>query len=86
MNTRPPGHITPLGIGDPGETVRVAAALEARGFLVGAIRPPSVPPDSSRLRLSVGSEHSGEQVDGLVRAVAELLPPGDPLSVPGWRP
>jgi 8-amino-7-oxononanoate synthase len=70
-----PGHITALRIGDPGETVRVGRALEDLGYLVGTIRPPSVPPDTSRLRVSLSSEHTDERIDGLLRALAELLPP-----------
>jgi len=70
-----PGHITGILVGDSGETLRTASALEARGFLVGAIRPPSVLPGTARLRVGLSSEHTNEQVEGLLGALSELLPP-----------
>ena len=68
------GHIVPVPIGDARLTVAIGDALRARGFLVGAIRPPTVPPGSSRLRLSVSAAHTDAQVDGLLAALADLLP------------
>jgi len=66
-----PGHIVPVRIGGAGDTMRVAAALEARGYLVGSIRPPSVPPGSARLRIGLSAAHLPEQIDGLLRAIEE---------------
>lgn len=66
--------IQPVMIGDNAATMRIAAKLKAAGFLVGAIRPPSVPHGSSRLRISLSTLHTDEQVDGLVAALAQLLP------------
>ena len=66
-----PGHIVPVRIGGAGETMRVAAALESRGYLVGSIRPPSVPPGSARLRIGLSATHNSEQIDGLLRALEE---------------
>lgn len=66
-----PGHIVPVRIGGAGETMRIAAALEGRGYLVGSIRPPSVPPGSARLRIGLSAAHSTEQIDGLLRALEE---------------
>lgn len=46
--------ILPLIIGDPGATLRLATQLaEQQHIYVGAIRPPSIPKDTSRLRLSL---------------------------------
>jgi len=66
-----PGHIVPVRIGGAGETMRIASALEGRGYLVGSIRPPSVPPGSARLRIGLSAAHSTEQIDGLLRALEE---------------
>ena len=62
-------HIVPVMIGDSGATVRVARALREQGLLVGAIRPPTVPPNTARLRLSVTLGHGRDE---LARA-AELI-------------
>ena len=51
----PDGHspIVPLVLGAPDRTLRAAEALRASGFLVSAIRPPTVPDGTSRIRLSL---------------------------------
>ena len=51
----PDGHspIIPVVLGDPVRTLRVAEALRASGFLVSAIRPPTVPDGTARLRISL---------------------------------
>jgi 8-amino-7-oxononanoate synthase len=67
----PDGHIVPVAIGDARATVALGEALRARGYLVGAIRPPTVPAGSSRLRLSVSAAHTHAQIDGLLDALAE---------------
>ncbi|MGE0555572.1 MAG: aminotransferase class I/II-fold pyridoxal phosphate-dependent enzyme [Gemmatimonadales bacterium] len=69
------GHIVPLEIGDPDATVRLGERLLAAGFLVAAVRPPTVPPGSSRLRLTVSTAHSDEQIDGLVSALGAPAEP-----------
>ena len=66
-------HIVPVVIGSASETVRLGAALRASQLLVGAVRPPTVPRDTSRLRISVSAAHSPAQIDHLVAALAELL-------------
>jgi 8-amino-7-oxononanoate synthase len=65
--------ILPVLLRDEAATVRVGADLRRRGFLVGAIRPPTVPPGTSRLRISVTAAHTGEQVDALVAALGAVL-------------
>lgn len=70
----PDGHIIPVPIGEADETVRVGAALRARGFLVGAVRPPTVPPGTSRLRVTASAAHSDGEVDELLEALADTLP------------
>ncbi|MDF1506125.1 aminotransferase class I/II-fold pyridoxal phosphate-dependent enzyme, partial [Roseisolibacter sp. H3M3-2] len=69
----PDGHVVPVPIGDPRRTVAVGDALRAGGFLVGAIRPPTVPPGGSRLRVSASAAHTDAEVDGLLAALAAAL-------------
>jgi 8-amino-7-oxononanoate synthase len=68
------GHIVPVRVGDAGETMRIGGALRERGFLVGAVRPPTVPPGGSRLRITLGAAHTAEQIDGLLDALRTELP------------
>lgn len=65
--------IQPVILGDEARTLAASAALEERGFLVIAIRPPTVPIGSSRLRITLSSAHTFEQVDALLAALAEVL-------------
>ncbi len=70
-----PGHpspIIPIVLGDEARTLEGAAALLDQGMLVPAIRPPSVPAGSSRLRVTLSAAHSAAQVDALVAALAVL--------------
>ena len=61
-------QIVPVIFGDAEETVRVSGELFEAGFYVSAIRPPTVPNNSSRLRISLQCNHTTEQIDGLVDA------------------
>jgi 8-amino-7-oxononanoate synthase len=72
------GPIVPVILRDPGRAVAVAAALESRGYLVGAIRPPTVPRGGARLRITVSVAHSDEDVAGLAAAVAESTAAASP--------
>ena len=49
-------------------------ALEARGFLVPGIRPPTVPAGTSRLRVSLSAAHSEADVDALAAALEATRP------------
>ena len=72
-----PGHpspVVPYVCGSEARALEAADALAARGFLVTAIRPPTVPPGTSRLRVAISADHTSEQVDGLAAALAELFP------------
>lgn len=71
----PDGHIIPVPMRGVERTVEAADRLRQRGFLVAAVRPPSVPRGGSRLRVTVSAAHTGAQVDSLVRAIAPLLRP-----------
>ena len=61
--------IQPLLVGDSGQAVALSQALLARGLYVPAIRPPTVPEGTARLRISLSAAHSPEDVDALLRAL-----------------
>jgi 8-amino-7-oxononanoate synthase len=67
--------IQPVMLGSNERAVAASAALQARGFLVGAIRPPSVAEGQSRLRVTLNVQHTDAEVDALVRALAETCQP-----------
>jgi 8-amino-7-oxononanoate synthase len=62
-------HIVPVHVGDNAGSVSIANALQAAGFDVRAIRPPTVPPGTARLRLSVNVGLSEANIDELVAAL-----------------
>ena len=66
--------IQPIVVGSNTAAVDLAAALWRRGFWVPAIRPPTVPQGTARLRVSLTAAHSLADVDALVDALAELSP------------
>jgi 8-amino-7-oxononanoate synthase len=70
-----PGHpspIVPVVLGDESRTLAAAAALLEDGMLVPAIRPPTVPPGTSRLRVALSAAHAPSQIDALAAALASL--------------
>jgi 8-amino-7-oxononanoate synthase len=67
------GHIVPVPVGDPVETMQATAELRRRGFLVGGVRPPTVPQGTSRLRISLSAVHPIEMVDALAVNVTDVL-------------
>ncbi|MCC6245594.1 MAG: 8-amino-7-oxononanoate synthase [Gemmatimonadaceae bacterium] len=69
----PDGHIVPIVIGDPNRTMAVVAELRRRGFLVGGVRPPTVAPGTSRLRISVSAVHPPQLVDALAANIIDVL-------------
>ncbi len=66
--------IVPVVLGDPATALGAAAALEEKGFLVIAMRPPTVPEGSSRLRITFSAAHRDDEVLALADCVAALLP------------
>jgi 8-amino-7-oxononanoate synthase len=64
-------QIVPVIVGDPGAAVALARRLEEHGLLVPAIRPPSVPEGTARLRISLTAGHTEEDVDRLAEALAD---------------
>jgi 8-amino-7-oxononanoate synthase len=63
--------IQPLIIGGNGEALAASAALRERGILVPAIRPPTVPEGTARLRVSLSAAHRVEDVLALATALRE---------------
>jgi 8-amino-7-oxononanoate synthase len=64
--------IVPLIVGDPARALAASAALEEAGFLVTAIRPPTVPAGTARLRFTFAADHAEADIDRLVAAVRGL--------------
>ncbi|MDD2770432.1 MAG: 8-amino-7-oxononanoate synthase [Methylococcus sp.] len=64
------GPIQPLVIGANSDSLEASRRLGERGFLVSAIRPPTVPEGTARLRITLTASHTGEQIDGLLDALA----------------
>jgi len=70
------GHrspIVPVVIGDEHEAVKAATALLERGLLVPAIRPPSVAPGTSRLRVTLSAAHTDRQVGALLAGIEQVV-------------
>jgi 8-amino-7-oxononanoate synthase len=65
-------QIVPIGLGQEGRAMQAMAALEAAGLLGVAIRPPTVPKGSSRLRLTLTAAHGADDVDRLIQAIEAL--------------
>lgn len=61
-------HIIPVILKCPKKTLRVQKFLEQKGIRVSAIRPPSVPPNQSRLRIALNVSHSDEAIQALMNA------------------
>jgi 7-keto-8-aminopelargonate synthetase-like enzyme len=70
-----PGHptpIIPIILGEERRAVEASRVLLDQGLLVPAIRPPSVPPGSSRLRVALSAIHTDAQIADLAQALARL--------------
>jgi len=68
--------ILPLTFGAEVTALRISRRLTDRGYFVPAIRPPSVPKGTSRLRITLCANHSGEEVDGLAKELSGLAQDG----------
>ena len=67
-----PSPIVPVVLGDEQTALAATATLLERGFLVPAIRPPTVAPGTSRLRVALSAAHTPDQVSGLAEALRDL--------------
>ena len=63
-----------LILGDAAMTLKASKLLEEQGIYVSAIRPPTVPQGSARLRITFSAAHSEEQVQALVQALETIRP------------
>ncbi len=63
-----------LMIGDASRTLQVSKLLEAEGIFVSAIRPPTVPRGTARLRITFSAAHSQEQLEALLKALDKIRP------------
>jgi 8-amino-7-oxononanoate synthase len=71
-----PGHpspIIPLVLGDERRAIAASAALLERGLLVPAIRPPTVAPGTSRLRIALSAAHTDDQIALLADVLREVI-------------
>jgi 8-amino-7-oxononanoate synthase len=68
-----PTAIQPLLLGSTVKTMDTSTRLLEKGFYVTAIRPPTVPKGTSRLRITLTAAHSEEQVDQLLDALSLLV-------------
>ncbi|MBI5490886.1 MAG: 8-amino-7-oxononanoate synthase [Deltaproteobacteria bacterium] len=66
--------ILPLVVGGNQETLAAAGRLREAGVLVAALRPPTVPEGTARLRLSVSAAHTAEDVETIAAAVIRCVP------------
>jgi 8-amino-7-oxononanoate synthase len=64
--------IVPIILGDEARALAASRELESLGFLVSAIRPPTVPAGTARLRVTLSAAHTDAQVDGLISALARV--------------
>ncbi len=65
--------IQPLIVGSNDEALALARALEEKGIYVPAIRPPTVPQGSARLRVSLSAAHTAPQVQQLIEALHDIV-------------
>ncbi len=72
----PESPIVPILLGDPQRTLEASEQLERRGFLVVAIRPPTVPDGTARLRCAFSACHTEKEVAQFAAAVTDVLETG----------
>ncbi len=65
--------IQPVMVGDAAKTLGISAALQVKGLMVTAIRPPTVAAGSSRLRVTLSAIHKAAQVAQLLEALSECI-------------
>jgi len=65
--------IQPLMIGADASALRTSEQLREQGYYVPAIRPPTVPEGTARLRITLSAGHDIDQIDGLTKALANIM-------------
>ena len=73
LQTRGASQIIPVIIGENDTALKVSEQLREQGFLVFAIRPPTVPPKTARLRLSLNAAMTWQQLEPIPSIIGECL-------------
>jgi 8-amino-7-oxononanoate synthase len=73
LQAAPAGAIVPVVVGAADAAMALSRALEARGYLVTAIRPPTVPRGTSRLRITLRADLTFSEIDGFADALEESV-------------
>ncbi|MFT6077837.1 MAG: 8-amino-7-oxononanoate synthase [Rickettsiales bacterium] len=66
---KPQSTIVPMIIGDSAKTLEISEKLKKSGFLISAIRPPTVEEGKARLRITFCANHKRSQIDKLIKAI-----------------
>jgi 8-amino-7-oxononanoate synthase len=69
-------YVVPILVGEDGRAFRAATSLQNAGYDIRAIRPPSVPEGSARLRVSIHANHTPETLVAAAGAIAQALADG----------
>jgi 8-amino-7-oxononanoate synthase len=79
----PQSPIVPVVLGEAEAALAASALLEENGFLVTAIRPPTVPPGTARLRLTFTAQHPDEEIERLADLVrTRIFARSEPVVIP----
>ena len=73
VNAPSESYLVPIVLGADERAVAAAATLQAQGFDVRAIRPPTVPEGAARLRVSIHADHEPATLDALADAIARIV-------------
>jgi 8-amino-7-oxononanoate synthase len=65
--------IQPILVGSADRALQLSEQLKAKGIWITAIRPPTVPAGSARLRITLSAAHTEQQVDRLLVALSEVV-------------
>ena len=68
-------QIVPVMVGEAADAVALAQGLACDGLMAGAIRPPTVPPGTSRLRIALSAAHTSADIDTLADAIIARMRP-----------
>jgi 8-amino-7-oxononanoate synthase len=66
------GPILPIRVGDPARVLLIREKLKQKGFIVSAIRPPSVPGGTERIRISISAAHSTSQINRFLETLKKM--------------
>ena len=70
--TQTPSHVVSVRVGSSSEVCELSSAMWDRGIFAPAIRPPTVPEGTARLRISMTALHTPQHIDQLIGALQEL--------------